>query len=135
METSEPISFYVLVCADGSLYAGIAKDVRGRLALHSEGKGARYTRGRGPLRLRASVVCGEKGAALSVELRFKRLPRAEKLRLVARKARIEAWVRSVLVAREARLDERAPKAPRARAQDVPPAMVKKRPRGSRSPRA
>ena len=92
-------SFYVLACGDGSLYAGVAKDVPARLARHQEGKGARYTRGRGPLRLRGSVVCGTKGDALSVELRFKRLPRTEKVRLLARKTTLAAWVAAVVQAR------------------------------------
>jgi putative endonuclease len=92
-------SFYVLVCGDGSLYAGVAKDVRARLAQHKEGTGARYTRGRGPLRLRGSAVCGTKGDALSVELRFKSLPRTEKVRLLGRKATLAAWVAAIVEGR------------------------------------
>lgn len=92
-------SFYVLSCGDGSLYAGVAKDVRARLAQHKEGKGARYTRGRGPLRLRGSAACGTKGDALSVELRFKSLLRTEKVRLLARKTTLTAWVAAIVLAR------------------------------------
>ena len=42
---------YVVRCRDGTLYTGIARDVVARIAKHNEGKGARYTRGRGPVRL------------------------------------------------------------------------------------
>ena len=48
---------YLLRCADGSLYCGIARDVDKRLAQHEAGKGARYTRGRGPLTLLAKRRC------------------------------------------------------------------------------
>ncbi len=94
---------YVLACADGSLYAGIALDVGARLAQHAAGKGARYTRGRGPLRLRADAACGSKGLALSLELRFKRLTRAQKLWLVARRARLVAWVSAQAQSKVARM--------------------------------
>lgn len=99
MATAEAWSFYVLGCGDGSLYAGIAKDVRARLAMHRDGKGARYTRGRGPLRLRAAQPCGAKGDALAVEARFKKLPRALKVHLVARRARLESFFADVVASR------------------------------------
>lgn len=91
----KPYSFYVLRCGDGSLYAGIATDVSARFEKHVSGKGARYTRGRGPLRLRVSLEVGDKGLALRVELAFKRLSRAEKTRISARKARLAELVAAV----------------------------------------
>jgi len=103
---AEAWSFYVLACGDGTLYAGIAKDVAARLAQHREGKGARYTRGRGPLRLRAAQPCGEKGHALAVEARFKRLPRAEKVHVIARRARLTAFVAAIVAGRERAADGR-----------------------------
>jgi len=72
---------YVARCADGSLYTGIARDVALRIAAHDAGKGARYTRGRGPLTLCAKRRCLSKGQALRLELAIKRLPRAQKERL------------------------------------------------------
>jgi len=77
---------YLLRCGDGSLYCGIALDVRERLLVHRSGRGARYTRGRGPLRLAASCVVGDKGDALSIEAHIKRLSRAHKDELVRRGA-------------------------------------------------
>ena len=44
-------TIYVLRCADGSLYTGIARDLEARIAAHNRGAGARYTRGRGPVTL------------------------------------------------------------------------------------
>lgn len=72
---------YLLRCADGTLYCGIALDVDARLAQHQEGKGAKYTRGRGPLELVYRETCGTKAEALRRERRIKRLSRTAKLRL------------------------------------------------------
>lgn len=72
---------YLARCADGTFYCGIAKDVAARLAQHDAGKGARYTRGRGPLALVAKRRCASHGDALRLELAVKALPRDEKERL------------------------------------------------------
>lgn len=69
---------YVVRCADDSLYTGIARDVRARIAMHDAGKGARYTRGRGPVRLCAKRRCASKGNALRLEHAIKQLARGEK---------------------------------------------------------
>lgn len=75
---------YVAECADGSLYTGYTTDVEARIRAHNRGKGAKYTRARGPVRLRAQAAFSRKETAMSAEYRFKRLPRAEKLALLAR---------------------------------------------------
>ncbi len=69
---------YVLRCRDESLYCGIASDVRRRLEQHEGGTGARYTRGRGPLRLLIQWGFPTRSAALKAELAFKRLSRVKK---------------------------------------------------------
>ncbi len=79
----EPWFLYVLRCADGSLYTGIAKDVAARLAQHASGKGARYTRGRGPLVLVAKARCRGRSEALRAELGFKALTREAKAAVLA----------------------------------------------------
>jgi len=79
----EPWFVYLARCADGTLYCGIAKDVDARIADHDAGKGARYTRGRGPLEVLYVQRCAGKGAALSLEHAIKQLPRADKLALLA----------------------------------------------------
>ena len=76
---------YLARCADGTLYTGIALDVRARIAAHDAGRGARYTRGRGPLALCAVRGCATKGDALRLELAIKRLPRARKEGLTDRR--------------------------------------------------
>ncbi|HLT92188.1 MAG TPA: GIY-YIG nuclease family protein [Woeseiaceae bacterium] len=76
-------SVYVLRCADGSLYTGVATDVSRRLAEHAGGRrGAKYLRGRGPFELVLSLEAGGRGPALRLERRIKRLPRAAKERLL-----------------------------------------------------
>ena len=72
---------YVARCNDGTLYTGIARDVDARIAAHDAGRGARYTRGRGPLVVRAVRRCASKGDALRLELALKRLSRVEKEKL------------------------------------------------------
>ena len=72
---------YHLQCGDGTLYCGIALDVEARLNLHQEGKGAKYTRGRGPLELVHREACGTKAEALRREREIKRWPRAKKAAL------------------------------------------------------
>jgi predicted GIY-YIG superfamily endonuclease len=72
---------YLLRCGDSTLYCGIALDVEARLTQHREGKGAKYTRGRGPLELVYCEACGTKAEALRRERAIKRLRRAQKLAL------------------------------------------------------
>lgn len=73
---------YILRCGDGSLYTGITTDVEKRLETHRSGKGAKYTRGRGPLELVYQEECGTHSDALKREREIKALPREEKLRLI-----------------------------------------------------
>ena len=76
---------YILRCRDGSLYTGITTDVPRRLAAHREGKGAKYTRGRGPLELVHQETCGTHSQALRRELEIKALTRQEKLAYIGQK--------------------------------------------------
>jgi len=73
---------YMVRCADGSLYTGIARDVAARVATHNRGAGARYTRGRGPVRLVHVEPAADRGAALRREHAIKRLPATAKRALV-----------------------------------------------------
>ena len=72
---------YMLQCGDGSLYTGITDHFERRLKAHQEGKGAKYTRGRGPLTLRYLENCDDHSAALKREYQIKQLPRSEKMKL------------------------------------------------------
>ena len=73
---------YILRCRDGSLYTGITTDVQKRFEAHQSGKGAKYTRGRGPLELVYEEDCGDHSAALKRELEIKAMPREEKMKLI-----------------------------------------------------
>jgi putative endonuclease len=81
---------YIVRCRDGSLYTGIATDVERRVADHLANQGAKYLRGRGPLKLVFKKQVGEKGRALKVEHKVKRLPRQKKEALIKTGAGIEA---------------------------------------------
>lgn len=72
---------YLLECADATLYCGTTNDLVRRLAMHNAGAGAKYTRGRAPVRLVYSEPCPDKSAALRRERAIKALTRAEKLAL------------------------------------------------------
>lgn len=73
----------MLRCRDGSLYTGIATDVRRRIAEHEHGpKGSKYLRGRGPFTLVLETEIGDRARATRAELRLKRLPKPAKERLL-----------------------------------------------------
>ena len=71
----------MLECKDGSLYTGITDRLQHRLAVHRAGKGAKYTKGRGPLILRYLEDCPDHSSALKREIEIKRLKKDEKLEL------------------------------------------------------
>ena len=73
---------YILRCGDDTLYTGITTDVEKRLEQHRSGKGAKYTRGRGPLELVYRETCGSHSDALKRELEMKKMSRQEKLRFI-----------------------------------------------------
>lgn len=74
---------YILRCGDGTLYTGVTDDVQRRLAAHRAGKGAKYTRGRGPLELVYTQEQPDKSAALRREFQIKKLTRPQKERLIS----------------------------------------------------
>ena len=76
-------SLYILRCADGSLYTGIALDVGKRLQEHEfSPRGAKYLRGRGPLTLEFQAPVGDRRAASLAEYLVKSLPKSDKERLI-----------------------------------------------------
>ena len=72
---------YILECADGSLYTGITTNLDRRMAEHAAGKGARYTKGRGPFRLVYSEACEGRAEASRRETAIKSMGRGKKLLL------------------------------------------------------
>ena len=81
---------YIVRCADRTLYTGVAKDVTARVAAHNEGRGAKYTRARRPVRLVYSEKAADRAAAQRREHAIKALPRTAKRALFARKRRASA---------------------------------------------
>ncbi len=92
-------SVYIVECRDGSLYTGIAVDVGRRLSEHESGsrRGAKYLRSRAPFTLKLSQIVGDRGAALRVEARIKRMSRPEKLDLIAGRRSLESLLGDVQV--------------------------------------
>ena len=74
---------YILLCRDGTFYTGVTNDLNRRVAAHNAGKGAKYTRGRGPVTPVYARACASRADALQKEARIKRLTREEKRRLIA----------------------------------------------------
>lgn len=72
---------YILRCGDGTLYTGSTDNVDKRLEAHRSGKGAKYTRGRGPLELVYAEQLPDRSAALRREYKIKQMTRQEKLKL------------------------------------------------------
>lgn len=74
---------YIILCSDGSLYTGITTDLERRFAQHLSGTGAKYFRGRAPLRLVYREGGHDRSSASRREAQIKSLPAAEKRRLIA----------------------------------------------------
>jgi len=72
---------YLLECLDGTLYTGVTKNPERRLKQHNAGKGARYTRGRRPVRLVYLERCHSESAAKRREYEIKKWPRRKKAEL------------------------------------------------------
>lgn len=73
---------YILICADKTLYTGITNRIEQRINQHNLGKGARYTRGRGPVTLAYQEMVTDKSTALRRELSIKKLTRQQKWQLI-----------------------------------------------------
>ncbi|MCD8365388.1 MAG: GIY-YIG nuclease family protein [Clostridiales bacterium] len=73
---------YMLECGDGSLYTGWTNDIEKRLAAHRSGNGAKYTRGRGPLKRVYLEVMDSQSEAMQREAYIKKMSRIEKLALI-----------------------------------------------------
>lgn len=85
---------YMLKCKDGSLYTGWTNNIENRLQVHRSGKGAKYTRGRGPLELVYLEVFDTKAEAMHREAYIKRMSKIEKLALIQMsdwKDHLEEW--------------------------------------------
>ena len=84
MEMTTDHLFYVLECKDGSYYAGYTNDLEKRIRVHNEGKGAKYTRARKPVRCIYHECFETKREAMQAEYRFKQLTRDAKERYIGK---------------------------------------------------
>lgn len=73
---------YILQCADGSLYTGWTNNLAKRVADHNEGKGAKYTKGRGPVTLAYYEAFETKEDAMRREYAIKQMTKEEKRQLI-----------------------------------------------------
>lgn len=74
---------YIIVCSDDSLYTGISTDCQRRFRQHAAGSGARYFRGRQPLRLVYLEGGHSRSSASRRECEIKAMSRADKLMLIS----------------------------------------------------
>jgi putative endonuclease len=82
---SEPYVVYILECSDGTLYTGITNRLKQRMKSHQQGKGAKYTRGRLPVRLRYVERGGDKSWALKREREIKKMSKQKKWELIQKR--------------------------------------------------
>ena len=82
-ETSTDWQVYILECGDGSLYTGITTDLKERVLTHNKGTGAKYTRGRLPVRLLYAEAAPDRAIATQREMAIKKLTRPNKLSLIS----------------------------------------------------
>lgn len=73
---------YILKCSDNTLYTGFTNDIEKRLIIHNKGIGAKYTRGRLPVKLVYKEKFNTKSEALKREHFIKKLSRKKKIELI-----------------------------------------------------
>jgi putative endonuclease len=79
----KPWYLYIVECNDGTLYTGITTDIKRRIRAHNSGSGAKYTRGRGPVKLMHLRRYTDRSAASKAEYKIKKLKRGKKLRIIS----------------------------------------------------
>lgn len=82
MKVEEKHYTYMLQCADGTLYTGYTNHLEKRVKTHNEGKGAKYTRNRRPVKLVYFEVYDTKQQAMKREYAMKQLTRKQKMELI-----------------------------------------------------
>ncbi len=76
---------YIIMCRDNSLYTGWTNNLEKRFKMHCDGKGAKYTRGRGPLKIVYFEEFEDKVLAMKREYEIKKLSKKDKLKLIENK--------------------------------------------------
>ncbi len=80
---------YIVKCSDNTLYTGYTTDLDNRIKVHNEGKGAKYTRARLPVKYVFTHQCKDLSHALKLEYKIKRLNRNKKIDLINHPKKIE----------------------------------------------
>ena len=75
-------TLYILKCKDDSYYTGITNDIQKRISDHENGKGAKYTRGRGPFKIVYQEPAENRSEASKREIEIKKLSRIKKEKLI-----------------------------------------------------
>ena len=75
---------YIVKCSDNTLYTGFTNNIEKRITTHNKGIGAKYTRGRLPVKLVYKEEFGTKSEALKREHSIKKLSRNKKIELIKR---------------------------------------------------
>ncbi|MDD5491485.1 MAG: GIY-YIG nuclease family protein [bacterium] len=83
VKRSGPYYIYIVRCKDSTLYTGYTNDLEQRLKKHNSGQGAKYTRGRGPVKLVYKKRFKSYGKALGAECAIKKLNKKEKEKLAS----------------------------------------------------
>lgn len=78
----KPWYLYIVECKDGTFYTGITTDIKKRIDAHNSGRGAKYTRGRGPVKLMHLRRYVDRSAASKAEYKIKKLKRGKKIRMI-----------------------------------------------------
>lgn len=81
MKANTDWTLYILRCADDTLYTGITNDLDARIEAHATGKGAKYTKGRGPFKVIYTEPCADRSEASKRERAVKALSKEKKLAL------------------------------------------------------
>lgn len=76
---------YIVKCSDGTLYTGWTNNLEKRIKAHNDGKGAKYTKGRGPIELVYFEEFEEKVKAMKREYEIKKLNKVSKGKLISKK--------------------------------------------------
>ncbi|WP_300410496.1 GIY-YIG nuclease family protein [Lagierella sp.] len=80
---------YILKCNDDSLYTGWTNDLKRRVQVHNSGKGAKYTRGRTPVKLVYYEEYEDKLLAQKREREIKKLTRESKIELILKHSNVK----------------------------------------------
>lgn len=80
---------YIVECADGTYYTGWTVDPEKRVVVHNKGRGARYTRTRGPVRLVYVEELPDRKSAMLREIAIKKMKRKMKMKLAGKNIHVD----------------------------------------------